>query len=146
MSRVYDGRDGVNVRMGELDLSALEIIQEHDSRAEVLHLRGAIDAHTSSEVETRLEELLQGGAQGVVLDFSDVVYVSSAGFGVLLNALHAFRLTGAELKIAEISERVLRLFATLGFHRIFDMRPSVAEAIASFEELGAGGDGAGGRS
>ncbi len=147
MSQVYDG--GVRVkslRMGGIDLSAFQITQEHHARAEVLHLVGSLDAHTSSEVEDRLEQLLSAGAPALVLDFSLVDYVSSAGFGVLLNALHAFGLTGADIKIARISERVYRLFATLGFHKIFDMRASIAEAIDSFEFLGADADSGSGAS
>ncbi|MBU6428872.1 MAG: STAS domain-containing protein [Cyanobacteria bacterium REEB65] len=115
-------------------MAALDISLENNPRAVVLHLRGALDAHTSAEAEARLNQLLREGVQAVILDFTEVEYVSSAGFGVLLGALHTYRIEGVELKIATMSERVQRVFAMLGFHRVFDTRPSVAEAIASLPE------------
>jgi anti-sigma B factor antagonist len=99
----------------------------------VLHLRGVIDAHTSPEFETALNGLLKGGQRRAVLDFREVEYVSSAGFGALLSSIHGFRLEGADVKVSGMSESIRRVFDMLGFGRVLDVCPSVETALARFD-------------
>jgi len=105
----------------------------------VLHLRGVLDAHTSSEFEAALNGLLQGGHRRAILDFREVEYVSSAGFGVLLGSIHGFRLEGADVKIAGMSDAIRRIFDMLGFGRVLDVCPTVEAAMARFGVSAAAG-------
>lgn len=106
---------------------------EHAPAGTVLHLRGVLDAHTSPEFERALSGLMQGGHSRAVLDFGGVDYVSSAGFGVLLGAIHGFRLEGAEIKVAAMSDPIRRIFNMLGFQRVLEVCPTVDMALAKFE-------------
>jgi anti-sigma B factor antagonist len=98
-----------------------------------MHLRGVLDAHTSPEFEKALDDLLRGGHSRAVLDFQGVDYVSSAGFGVILGAIHGFRLEGADIKIAAMSESIRRIFDMLGFQRVLEVCPTVGAALKRFE-------------
>ena len=105
----------------------------------VLHLHGVLDAHTSPDFEKALSELLQGGHRRAVLDFQGIEYVSSAGFGVMLGAIHGFRLEGADVKVAAMSEPIRRIFDMLGFQRVLEVCPTVEVALGRFESPAAAG-------
>lgn len=118
---------------------------EHVPLGTVLHLRGVLDAHTTPEFEKALSGLMQGGYHRAVLDFQSVDYVSSAGFGVLLGAIHGFRLEGAEIKVAAMSEPIRRIFNMLGFQRVLEVCPTVDLALSKFDVPATSGTEAGKR-
>lgn len=121
-------------------MATFSVDVEHVPAGTVLHLRGVLDAHTSPEFEKALSVLMQGGHNRAVLDFGSVEYVSSAGFGVLLGAIHGFRLEGAEIKVAAMSDPIRRIFNMLGFQRVLDVCPTVDLALSKFEPAATGAD------
>ena len=126
-------------------MATFSVEVEHVPSGTVLHMRGVLDAHTSPDFEKALSELMQGGHHRAVLDFRDVEYVSSAGFGVLLGAIHGFRLEGADIKVAAMSDPIRRIFNMLGFQRVLDVCPTVDAALGKFDTPSASGADAGRR-
>ncbi len=123
-------------------MATFSVVVDSSAAGTVLHLRGVLDAQTSPDFENALNGLLQGGHSRAVLDFGEVEYVSSAGFGVMLGAIHGFRLEGADLKVAGMSDSIRRIFDMLGFGRVLDICPTVEAALARFETPAAmGADG-----
>ena len=65
----------------------------------VLKFEGNLDTNTASEAESRINELLEGGAGKLVADFTALDYVSSAGLRVLLATAKKLGAKGERLSL-----------------------------------------------
>ena len=77
---------------------------------------GRIDTLSAPELEKKLGELL-GGVSELVLDMSNVDYVSSAGLRVILKVQKVMFCQG-EMKIIHVNETVMEVFEITGFSDI----------------------------
>ena len=79
----------------------------------VIALEGRLDTMTAPELEAELGKSLDG-AESLVLDFSKLEYISSAGLRVLLSAQKTMSARGG-LKITHVNEIVREVFEVTGF-------------------------------
>ena len=79
-------------------------------------LEGRLDTMTAPELEAELNQSLPG-ADRLVLDFSKLEYISSAGLRVLLSAHKSMSGKGG-MKIIHANEIVLEVFDVTGFSDI----------------------------
>ena len=78
-----------------------------------LALEGRLDALTSPELENTLKKSLEG-IDSLVLDFSKLDYVSSAGLRTLLSAHKRMSAQGS-MKMTNVNEGVMEIFKMTGF-------------------------------
>ena len=76
-------------------------------------LEGRLDTMTAPELEAELNQSL-GSADSLVLDFSKLEYISSAGLRVLLSAHKAMSAKGG-MKVTNVNEIVREVFEVTGF-------------------------------
>ena len=88
----------------------------HQRRAEVI---GCLDSHTVIEFEKSFPALVDGGVISVVLDLEKLSYISSAGISALMGLTHRLRQSDGDLYLLKPTEKVQRVFRTLGFTNIF---------------------------
>lgn len=93
--------------------------------------RGRIDAATSSQLEAALRCHLEAGCRHLIVDLAEVHYLSSSALKVLLIALREVRQAGGDIRLAALRTRVYDVFEMAGFHRLFAIDASVAEAQAA---------------
>lgn len=108
------------------------MLVHHESRAgmQVFRPVGRLDSASSCDLEAMLVEQLDGGCSGIVLDLSDLDYISSAGLRVILMAGKRLRLSGGRLVLARMRESVRDLFEMSGFLSLFPLADSVDAAVA----------------
>jgi len=104
----------------------------------VLQLTGPLDANTQSDLESKAEEIINNGAEKILLEMSNVSYIGSAG----LKAIHKItnKLSGENenaiksqnLKVVNPSDEVRRIFKTLGFDSYIDIVDDLDDAISSY--------------
>ena len=82
-------------------------------------LEGRLDTMTAPELEKELNGSL-GSADSLVLDFSKLEYISSAGLRVLLSAHKAMSTKGG-MKITNVNEIVQEVFEVTGFADILNI-------------------------
>ena len=82
-------------------------------------LEGRLDTMTSPELEAELKETLPG-AESLVLDFSKLDYISSAGLRVLLSAHKVMSAKGG-MKVTHVNEIVREVFEVTGFADILNI-------------------------
>ena len=78
-----------------------------------LSLEGRLDTMTAPELEKELNASLDS-AQSLILDFSKLDYISSAGLRVLLYAHKAMSGKGG-MKVTNVNEIVQEVFEVTGF-------------------------------
>ena len=95
---------------------------------------GAVDRHTIEQLDTELMDILAGGCAMLVVDGSELDYISSNGMGVFIGFLGKFNGLGGDLRFCGLKDIVRTVVTTLGLHRLFRLFETQAEAVASFAE------------
>lgn len=75
------------------------------------------DAHTPKALE-----ILDSISESCIVDFNGLVYISSSGLGLLLQAQKRLEVSGQELTLINMSDHVRELFAVTRFDLIFDIK------------------------
>ena len=75
-------------------------------------VEGRLDTMTSPELES---ELSNETPEKLILDFSDLEYISSAGLRVLLSAQKRANASGGEMVVRGCGEAILDVFEVTGF-------------------------------
>jgi anti-sigma B factor antagonist len=91
---------------------------------------GNLDTNTSSDAEAAFTSVLDGGGQKVVVDFTALDYISSAGLRVLLATAKRLNGVGGTLRMFGLNETVEEVFEISGFSTIFSVFPDEAAALA----------------
>ncbi len=99
----------------------------------IVEIEGRIDANTASEIEQELDSLQQENRARIIVDFSQVHYISSAGLRVFLTALKWAKARNGDLKLAALDNNVEKIFKLAGFTKIFNIIDDVETALASFD-------------
>ena len=79
-------------------------------------LEGRLDTTTAPDLEKEIKVSLDGVTE-LVMDFSKLDYISSAGLRVLLSAHKAMSKQGA-MKVTNVNEMVMEVFEVTGFSDI----------------------------
>jgi anti-anti-sigma factor len=121
----------------------------------VLHVHGEVDASTYQDLIARAQEVCAAGTRDVLLDLSDVPYMSSSGLVALqsiaallrgdeitdlrsgwgaLRAVERDRDTGLQshFKLFNPQSRVDHVLEVVGFKRFLEIYTDLEEAVASF--------------
>lgn len=99
---------------------------------ELLILVGELDAHTISEFDAALQKCMQIGRYKIVVDCTQLLYISSAGLGAFVGYIEEIRLGGGDIKIAALKPKVFDVFDLLGLPLLLDIVDSREEALALF--------------
>jgi anti-anti-sigma factor len=98
----------------------------------VLSIGGAVDSSTSDELEGRLEQCLAENPAHLVLDLSDMVYISSSGWGIVVKYMQKLGASGGALALAGMNSTILKIFRDLGFEPLIQHFGTLERAL---EEL-----------
>lgn len=101
--------------------------------AEILYLKGFLDAHTAPQLEAALGGIVQNGKYHIVVNFRDLDYISSAGLGVFMVFIEEVRDNQGDIKLVGMTPKVFTVFDLLGFPMLFDILDSEAEALSKFQ-------------
>jgi anti-sigma B factor antagonist len=111
----------------------LDIQTKTQGQVAVVAISGSIDALTSSEVSSHLTSQVGQGYRHIVLDLSQVEYMSSAGLRAIMEGLKSSRQAGGDLRLASPQPGVDKVLKMAGFPSILKSFASPVEAAASFE-------------
>jgi anti-anti-sigma factor len=98
----------------------------------LLQPSGRLDANTSERFESEMIEQLSHSPKGMVMDFSEIGYVSSAGLRVVLLAAKKVKAMGGTFVLCGISPAILEVFRVSGFLSILTVTPDRDAALARF--------------
>mgnify|MGYP004623517437 FL=1 len=94
----------------------MEIKANKNSSTLELSIVGRIDTTTAPQLEAELKREI-GGVTELLLDFSGVEYISSAGLRVLLSAQKVMNRQG-KMVLSHVDEAVMEIFEVTGFSDI----------------------------
>jgi anti-anti-sigma factor len=98
-----------------------------------LKVEGEVDAHTSRELNEVLKDLLAQGHCRLVLDASQMGYISSAGLRVILFAHREARDLGGEVRVCGLNAQVRRVFEIAGLDDVLHISDTPEESKEGWE-------------
>jgi anti-sigma B factor antagonist len=108
----------------------LEIISQPGAKdgEQVFRLTGAMTIHTLFNFQSAVRAETAGA---LILDFSGVTYVDSAGLGAIVGAMLSYQKAGRKFLLAGANERVNALMAMTNVRKLLESYESVELAEAS---------------
>src|SRR6266705_732651 len=117
----------------------MPISEERYGDALVLILNGRIDNSTTDGLKSGLEAYVtscRADGDRLVLDFSEVDYISSVGLRVLMLAARRVRDQGGMIVVAALQPVVREIFEISRFNLVFQCFGSVREALNEVSPTG----------
>jgi anti-sigma B factor antagonist len=111
----------------------MEITAKQFKSCDMLVVNGRVDSSTAPQLTEALEGITGDGRFKIVLDMTDLEYMSSAGFRALLSSQRVCkRYNRGEIVLASVPERVQEALELAGFTELFKTYPDAVEAVGSF--------------
>lgn len=99
----------------------------------LLEIEGRIDSTTSAVLEKKLLAMIEDkGLNALIMEFSKVDYISSAGLRVLISAAKYLIKNNGRLALVGLNANVREVFDIAGFFQMFEIYDTREEAIRSF--------------
>ena len=109
----------------------LSITSEARGEATVVHVSGEIDVYTAPVLREHLDEHISAGRIHLVVDLGGVTFMASTGLGVLVGRLKLVRAANGTMRLVCSSERILSVFSITGLDKVFQIFPSVDDALTA---------------
>lgn len=110
----------------------IQLTEEKKGKATVFSLKGRLDSATSNEVEEKIIHSIENGSNDIILDFSSLDYISSAGIRVLVHCHKEIEKKHGHIILAAVPkpiENVLYITGFLPYFKIYDGKSQAVEAL-----------------
>lgn len=111
----------------------MELNIRESAGVSIVEAKGRLDSATAKHFGERVDELVRSGANRLVVDLSQIAYISSAGFRVLLIADRQIEQSKGRLALAGVTGEVKRLFDIAAFTDLFLICASTEEGVQKVE-------------
>jgi len=98
----------------------------------IIDVQGYLDAHTAPLLENEFNKLIDKGIYKVVVNFSNLDYISSAGLGVFMAYVETMREKNGDIKFSNLKKEVYSIFDLLGFPVLYEFFKDEEEAVKKF--------------
>jgi len=121
----------------------VEVVERSGGKGIVLSVEGAIDASTTDSFDDLIYRQNGDHADFVIIDMSEVIYISSGGWGVIAKHKQEFAGSGTALVLAGMNEALIKIYRDLGFEPLIRNFMDIEKARGYFtEKSGINGRGA----
>jgi anti-sigma B factor antagonist len=128
----------VNQKIPNMNINTKEIqavsekseIKEAEVTVKVLEINGDIDGKTAPQVQGAVLPLVTKDSV-LLLDLTQVSYMSSAGLRVLLSLHRKISTENGKLVLVGVAEEIQETMSITGFIDFFTLSPNIDEALAT---------------
>ncbi len=107
----------------------MEITEDKKNNIVILGLKGNLNVMTANLLEEKFTALMDKGERRLVVDFSHLDYISSAGLRVFLIAAKKLKSIQGKIVLSSLNAQIKEVFDISGFSSIFPMFNSREDAI-----------------
>lgn len=98
-------------------------------------LSGEIDHHNGAKLREQIDEkAAQTRPAELILDFSGITFMDSAGIGLILGRYRWMQNLGGRVRIIHISPRMEQLLVLSGIHKLVQVEPDEEEPAQNEED------------
>lgn len=98
----------------------------------VVLVKGFLDAYTYENFEKSINDLFEAGTYRIIVDLSELQYISSAGAGVFIGAIGTAQENKGNIVILRPTANVREVFELLGLTQIFTFSETREDAVKAF--------------
>jgi len=110
-------------------------VEEHNhGDASVLAVSGELDLRTSPELEDRLSQAFDRGAELVILDLRGIEFMDSTGLRVLLSAHQRAHESGRRFALVKGADQVERVLTLTGVRDLLTVVDAPEELLAAGDQ------------
>ena len=109
----------------------IEVAEERSDETLILAPVGRLDSGNARSFETVVMERIDGGEQSLVIDFSRLNFISSAGMRVLLIAAKKLQASRGTLVLCAMKDHIHEVFRISGFDRVITITDSRESALGA---------------
>lgn len=110
----------------------MEVTTRQFKHCDLLTVKGRVDSATSPKLSEALEAINNEGRFKIVIDMSELEYMSSAGFRALIAAQrNCKRFNRGEVVLAAVPQNIYKALELAGFTSLFKIYPDVTTAVGS---------------
>lgn len=106
-------------------------VRMEDGSIAILSVGGSVDAHSAPDFDRKMKDVL-AKANKVVLDFSRLDYIATAGLGVMIASFNSAKAGGGDVIVSGMSDKVRKVFDTMGFSKVLKSATNVQQAKLLF--------------
>lgn len=111
----------------------MEITTQNFKHCDLLKVSGRVDSFTAPKLNEAIEALNKDDRFRIVIDMTDLEYMSSAGFRALLvGQRNCKRYNRGEVALACVPPRIMEAFDLTGFTPLFNIFDDVTSAVGHF--------------
>ncbi len=95
----------------------------------LIEIQGEIDAHTAGKLDKTLNDVLAQGHSRLVLDASQMGFISSAGLRAIMFAQREVSQRGGEVRVCGLNAQARRIFEMAGLDEVLQLSDTRQEAM-----------------
>ena len=100
----------------------MEVIIEKQNRVVTAYMKGRLDTLASQEISDQIEGLAEEASSTIVLDCTELTYISSSGLRLFLTLRKAAGEKGGKVVIRGINNDIRGVFMMTGFLNLFEIQ------------------------
>ena len=107
----------------------MEITEERRGNTMILCIIGKLDASTSKDLEVKVLSLIASKQDKLIIDLSQLDYISSAGLRIFLLAAKRMDEAKGKMILCSLKDGVKQVFDIAGFSSFLTLASSAEEAM-----------------
>jgi anti-sigma B factor antagonist len=115
-------------------MTEFKVQQREGEGVSILDLKGYLDAHTATDLESAFQRLLSEKKFNILVNCRDLSYISSAGLGVFMAYIEDVRKNQGDIKLSNMTPKVYNVFDLLGFPILYEIYKDEQEALGRFRD------------
>jgi anti-sigma B factor antagonist len=100
-----------------------------EGEAALITVSGEVDASSSIDLDQAIAGSVAGGNKKILVDLSNLAYISSAGLGVFMSYVEEFKEKNIRMVIFGLNNRVAHTFGLLGLADLLEISATKEEAM-----------------
>ena len=110
----------------------MEITTRDVNDVKVVQIEGELDTGSSPDAQNQLDQLRGQGVKKILLDLTNLDFISSAGLRVLLATAQELKENGGDLRVCSLNREVKEVFDISGFSTLLMVFDNEAKALSGF--------------
>lgn len=114
------------------DKKLVSEVQNKDNLS-IISMKGSMTAEADEQLFHLINTLLSEGITIFVFDLGKIIYINSAGYGILIALIDEIRRYSGKAKFVALSPHLKKTAKLIGLHRFVDFYHNVDEALLHLE-------------
>jgi anti-sigma B factor antagonist len=112
----------------------INIINELENDLHIIRVEGDVDASSSIYLDKAINTAIEKGQRNIVIDCSELDYISSAGLGVFMSYIQDFEESGSRFVLFGLNKKVASVFEILGLDQLLTIVSDRRQAKLSVQD------------